>query len=77
MIEINVTIIFKVLLVLLTNFIICFYLYRYLLYPKLRWWQKGNICHNERFEKCFVISILLSFIEIGIYTTSIKFIFTW
>jgi hypothetical protein len=73
--EINVTIILKVLLIFSSNFLVLFYLYRYVFYPKLRWQQKDNICHDDRLERCFALSILFSVIEMCIYSKLIIFTF--
>jgi Kef-type K+ transport system membrane component KefB len=73
--EINITVILKLILIFASNFLICFYFYRYIFYPNLRWYQKGNICHTERREASFILAIVLAFIEICIYKKLIIFTF--
>lgn len=73
--EINLTILFKTVLLYSVNFLVVFYIYRYSLYPKLRWHQKDNICHDNRMSFSIYISFLLFIIEILIYNKKIIFTF--
>lgn len=73
--EINIIIIFKILSIIGVNFLLIFYIYRYVFNPNLKWWQKGNICHDERLERSFVLAIVFAFIETLIYYKLIIFTF--
>lgn len=73
--EINLTILFKTVLLYSVNFLVVFYIYRYSLYPKLRWHQKDNICHDNRMGFSICVSSLLFITEFLIYNKTITFTF--
>jgi len=75
MVEINLTMVIKYFLIFIINFLFVFYSYRYIFYPKFRWSQKGNICHDNRFYTSIFLSIILIILEFFIYNKIFVFTF--